>query len=74
MCNSGIECNLQCECNFRFETGNGIKVEDQGTIKRVKVPKTDENGRSIGEEEISVAVQTGSFQYTAPDGQVYTVR
>ncbi|XP_062551908.1 cuticle protein CP14.6-like [Armigeres subalbatus] len=60
--------------NYAFETDNGIKVEDQGTIKLVKVPKTDETGRSLGEEEIPVAVQTGSFQYTAPDGQVYTVR
>ncbi|XP_065077657.1 cuticle protein CP14.6-like [Ochlerotatus camptorhynchus] len=60
--------------NYAFETGNGIKVEDQGTIKIVKVPKTDATGRAIGEEEISVSVQTGSYQYTAPDGQIYTVR
>ncbi|KXJ79318.1 cuticle protein CP14.6-like [Aedes albopictus] len=60
--------------NYAFETDNGIKVEDQGTIKRVKVPKTDQTGRTIGEDEVPVAVQTGSFQYTAPDGQVYTVK
>ncbi|EDS33314.1 cuticle protein [Culex quinquefasciatus] len=60
--------------SYAFETGNGIKVEDQGTIKRVRVPKTDETGRTIGEDEIPVAVQTGSFQYMAPDGQIYTLR
>ncbi|XP_053696155.1 cuticle protein CP14.6-like [Sabethes cyaneus] len=60
--------------SYAFETGNGIKVEDQGTIKRVRVPKTDETGRQLGEEEVPVSVQTGSFQYTAPDGQIYTLR
>ncbi|EAT45458.1 AAEL003256-PA [Aedes aegypti] len=60
--------------NYAFETDNGIKIEDQGTIRRVKVPKTDQTGRTVGEEEIPVSVQTGSFQYTAPDGQVYTVK
>ncbi|XP_055599749.1 endocuticle structural glycoprotein SgAbd-3-like [Uranotaenia lowii] len=59
---------------YAFETGNGIKVEDQGTIKEVRVPKTDETGRTIGEDVVPVAVQTGSFQYTAPDGQIYTLR
>ncbi|XP_058445655.1 cuticle protein CP14.6-like [Malaya genurostris] len=59
---------------YAFETNNGIKVEDQGTIKQIRVPKTDDSGRSIGEETVQVAVQTGSFQFTAPDGQVYTVR
>lgn len=38
------------------------------------MPKTDQTGRTVGEEEIPVSVQTGSFQYTAPDGQVYTVK
>ncbi|XP_055641179.1 larval cuticle protein LCP-17-like [Toxorhynchites rutilus septentrionalis] len=60
--------------SYAFETGNGIKVEDQGTIKLVRVPKTDDTGRTIGEDEVPVSVQTGSFQYTAPDGQVYTLK
>lgn len=71
-----LEASVPCtnEIGYSFETGNGIKVEDQGTIKRVRVPKTDETGRTIGEDEIPVAVQTGSFQYMAPDGQIYTLR
>ncbi|XP_001656601.2 cuticle protein CP14.6 [Aedes aegypti] len=60
--------------NYAFETGNGIKVEDQGTIRQVKVPKTDATGRAIGEDVIPVSVQTGSFQYTAPDGQIITIK
>ncbi|XP_053675042.1 cuticle protein CP14.6-like [Anopheles nili] len=60
--------------NYAYESANGIKVEDQGTIKSIKVPKLDETGRQVGEEDVQVSVQTGSFQYTAPDGQVYTLR
>uniref|UniRef100_A0A182Q2G4 Uncharacterized protein n=1 Tax=Anopheles farauti TaxID=69004 RepID=A0A182Q2G4_9DIPT len=60
--------------NYAYESANGIKVEDQGTIKSIKVPKLDETGRQIGEEDVQVSVQTGSFQYTAPDGQIYTLR
>ncbi|XP_058057254.1 cuticle protein CP14.6-like [Anopheles bellator] len=60
--------------NYAYESANGIKVEDQGTIKSIKVPKLDETGRQIGEDEVQVSVQTGSFQYTAPDGQIYTLR
>ncbi|EAT45453.1 AAEL003274-PA [Aedes aegypti] len=60
--------------SYAFETGNGIKVEDQGTIRQVKVPKTDATGRAIGEDVVPVSVQTGSFQYTAPDGQILTIK
>ncbi|XP_052867187.1 cuticle protein CP14.6-like [Anopheles cruzii] len=60
--------------NYAYESANGIKVEDQGTIKSIKVPKLDETGRQIGDEEVLVSVQTGSYQYTAPDGQLYTLR
>uniref|UniRef100_A0A182J0M9 Uncharacterized protein n=1 Tax=Anopheles atroparvus TaxID=41427 RepID=A0A182J0M9_ANOAO len=60
--------------NYAYESANGIKVEDQGSIKSIKVPKLDDTGRQVGEEEVQVSVQTGSFQYTAPDGQVYTLR
>ncbi|XP_052897568.1 cuticle protein CP14.6-like [Anopheles moucheti] len=60
--------------NYAFESANGIKVEDQGTIKSIKVPKLDDTGRQIGEEDVQVSVQTGSFQYTAPDGQIYTLK
>ncbi|KXJ76689.1 hypothetical protein RP20_CCG009191 [Aedes albopictus] len=60
--------------SYAFETDNGIKVDDQGTIKQVKVPKTDASGKAIGEDVVPVSVQTGSFQYTAPDGQVLTIK
>ncbi|XP_029709541.1 cuticle protein CP14.6-like [Aedes albopictus] len=59
--------------NYAFETDNGIKAEDKGTIKQVKVPKFDETGKPIGEDQVSVSVQTGSFSYTAPDGQIITL-
>ncbi|XP_035914891.1 cuticle protein CP14.6-like [Anopheles stephensi] len=60
--------------NYAFESSNGIKVEDQGAIKSIRVPKLDDTGRQVGEEDVQVAVQTGSYQYTGPDGQIYTVR
>ena len=66
--------SLSLNLTLRFESANGIKVEDQGSIKSIKVPKLDDTGRQIGEEDVQVSVQTGSFQYTAPDGQVYTLR
>lgn len=47
-------------CVFSYETGNGIKAEEQGYLKQ-DVPE------GPGE-----AVQ-GSYSYTAPDGQVITV-
>ncbi|XP_062551909.1 cuticle protein CP14.6-like [Armigeres subalbatus] len=49
--------------NYAYETDNGIKVEDKGTIKQVKQ----------GDADVAVSVQTGSFQYTAPDGQVISL-
>ncbi|EAT45457.1 AAEL003242-PA [Aedes aegypti] len=60
--------------NYAFETDNGIKVDDKGTIKQVKAPKTDASGNPIGgEEDVKVSVQTGSFSYTAPDGQILSL-
>ena len=47
---------------FSYETANGIKAEEVGTLKRAtSADKTD------------VIVNQGSYSYTAPDGQVISV-
>lgn len=38
------------------------------------VPKYDDNGARIGDVEQDVLVQVGSYSYTAPDGQLITVK
>ncbi|XP_031640703.1 larval cuticle protein 65Ag1-like [Contarinia nasturtii] len=48
------------------ETSNGISAQEQGQLKPNPSPKSDEPAAFI-------AVQ-GQFSYTAPDGQLYTVR
>lgn len=46
----------------RYETGNHIQAEEQGYLK------------TVGEnQDQSALVQSGSYTYTAPDGQVITV-
>jgi hypothetical protein len=47
----------------RFESEDGVKVDQSGSQKQVD-PKDPE---SIG------TVMKGSYSYTAPDGKVYTV-
>lgn len=47
---------------FRYETGNGIKAEEVGTLKKASSP--DSNDAIIAQ---------GSFSYTAPDGQLITI-
>ncbi|XP_055636725.1 larval cuticle protein 1-like [Toxorhynchites rutilus septentrionalis] len=54
---------------FDFESGNGIKVEDQGDIRVLQVQREDGKGT----EEAVVSVQRGSYSYTAPDGTPITV-
>ncbi|XP_062551138.1 endocuticle structural glycoprotein SgAbd-2-like [Armigeres subalbatus] len=49
---------------YSYESGNGIKVEDQGEVKAVEVPKEDGSGT----EQVQATVQKGSFSYNAPDG------
>lgn len=57
-----------------YETGNGIKLEGSGFTKKALLPKFDENGAPQGEAEQDVLVQVGSYSYTAPDGQLITVK
>lgn len=48
--------------NSRYETGNNIQAEEQGYLK------------TVGDnQDQSALVQSGSYSYTAPDGQVITV-
>ncbi|KAF4520083.1 hypothetical protein B566_EDAN014188 [Ephemera danica] len=49
---------------FSYETGNGIRAEESGYIKELP-------GRSA--EESKAQVMEGSYSYTGPNGQVYTV-
>jgi hypothetical protein len=37
--------------NFAYETADGIKEEGTGSLKSIKVPKLDESGQKIGEED-----------------------
>ncbi|XP_055636726.1 larval cuticle protein 65Ag1-like [Toxorhynchites rutilus septentrionalis] len=49
---------------YSFETGDGIKAQNQGSFKKVHVSKADGSGT----EEVQALVQTGSFSYPSPDG------
>ncbi|XP_055540683.1 endocuticle structural glycoprotein SgAbd-8-like [Wyeomyia smithii] len=49
---------------YSYETGNGIRAQDEGTLKTVQVQKADGSGT----EQAQALVQTGSFSYPAPDG------
>ncbi|XP_058819536.1 endocuticle structural glycoprotein SgAbd-1-like [Topomyia yanbarensis] len=55
---------------YAYETGNGIKVDDQGEIKVIQVPKED----GTGTEQAAVSVQHGSYSYKAPDGTPISVQ
>ncbi|ERL87324.1 endocuticle structural glycoprotein SgAbd-4 [Dendroctonus ponderosae] len=55
--------------SYSFETGNGIKVEESGSVK------ANPQARSLGNDTDSdVVVLKGSFSYTAPDGQLISVK
>ncbi|XP_055540681.1 larval cuticle protein LCP-17-like [Wyeomyia smithii] len=49
---------------YNYETGNGIKAQNQGSVKSVQVTKPDGSGT----ENAQAIVQTGSYSYQAPDG------
>ena len=55
---------------YAYETGSGIKENASGSLKDVKVQKTDDKGQVIGVEDGKAVVQTGQYSYTAPDGQL----
>lgn len=45
-----------------YETANGIRGQEQGTLKRASSPDTSD-----------VIIASGSITYTAPDGQVISL-
>ncbi|XP_055548304.1 endocuticle structural glycoprotein ABD-4 [Wyeomyia smithii] len=47
---------------YSYETANGIRGQEQGTLKRASSADTSD-----------VIVASGSITYTAPDGQVITL-
>lgn len=48
--------------NYSYETENGIKAEEVGTLKKTSGP-----------EATDVIVAQGAFSYTAPDGTVISL-
>lgn len=46
----------------RYETGNGIKAEETGTLKKASSPDNSD-----------VIIAQGSFSYTSPEGQVISL-
>ncbi|EDS32637.1 endocuticle structural glycoprotein ABD-4 [Culex quinquefasciatus] len=63
--------NLQPDGSFQFafQSGDGVQVQNQGTLKEIEVQKADGSGT----EKEQVIVQSGSYSYQAPDGQQITV-
>lgn len=47
---------------FSYETGNGIKVDETGTLKRAAGPDAQD-----------VIVSRGSYSYTSPEGELIQV-
>ncbi|XP_013106454.1 endocuticle structural glycoprotein SgAbd-4 [Stomoxys calcitrans] len=61
--------------NSSYETSNGIKVENIGYMKKILVPRTEtEDGQVIDEHEEMILVQTGSYSYMDPEGNIITLR
>lgn len=59
--------------NYAFKTSNGINDQAQGALKDITVPKYDDNGQQVGNEQAKGLVQQGTYSYTAPDGQQISV-
>lgn len=58
-----------------YETSNGIRVENVGYLKKIIIPKTETgDGQVIDEHEELVLVQTGSYSYSDPEGNIITLR
>lgn len=47
---------------FSYETGNGIKAEEVGTLKKASSPDSND-----------AVVAQGSFSYTSPEGQLISI-
>lgn len=59
---------------YRFEAGNGIKNQGSGFPKKILAPTFNADGTPTGQtEEQEIIVQTGSYSYTSPDGQIITL-
>ncbi|ALC41595.1 Cpr49Ae, partial [Drosophila busckii] len=48
--------------NYNYETANGIKAEETGTLKKATSP-----------DNTDVIVVKGSFSYTSPEGELITL-
>lgn len=60
---------------YSYETSNGIRVENVGYLKKIIIPKTETtDGQVIDEHEELVLVQTGSYSYSDPEGNIITLR
>lgn len=59
--------------NFAYKSSDGISEQAEGHLKDILVPKYDEDGRRVGDEQAKGLVQKGTYSYTAPDGQVIKV-
>lgn len=47
---------------YAFESGDGTKEEASGSLKSIKVPKVDEKGQIVGEQEGVGIVQQGKYR------------
>ena len=60
--------------NSSYETSNGIKVENAGYMKKILIPKGETaDGQTYEEHEELVLVQTGSYSYPDPEGNLITL-
>ncbi|XP_051861036.1 endocuticle structural glycoprotein ABD-4 [Drosophila nasuta] len=67
--------NADGSFNSSYETSNGIRVENVGFLKKIIIPKSEtSDGQVIDEHEELVLVQTGSFSYSDPEGNLITLR
>ncbi|XP_034477954.1 endocuticle structural glycoprotein SgAbd-4 [Drosophila innubila] len=67
--------NADGSFNSSYETSNGIRVENIGYLKKIIIPKTETvDGQVIDEHEELVLVQTGSYSYSDPEGNIITLR
>ncbi|CAH1391454.1 unnamed protein product [Nezara viridula] len=46
---------------YNYQTGNGISAQSEGSLK------------NRGQKDLEAQTARGSYSYTAPDGQVFTV-
>lgn len=60
---------------FSYESGNGIKVEQSGYVKKAPADAAKTGELREGEEDdADIQVLQGSFSYVAPDGQQISLK